>query len=357
MADNREFYEERISFADIYSKFVRLFEHLISIWKRIILVSILIFLLYSSYQLLRSPVYTANSTFVLESSEGDVSQLSSLASSVGINVGGLLDGNTLFQTENIVELYRSQTMLYDVFMSTQEIDGISERLITRFGRRTKQDRRWTRKVAENFTFEVPDDAITRAHDSIVFEVIRDFKEKNLLVKKPDRRLSILAVRVNSKDEKFAKRFNEILVKNVNDFYLDTKTRKTGEIVATLQKQVDSVKMILDEKLVELALATERVPNPNPLMQTSKVPIQKLQIDTQTSAAVYTEMVKNLELAKISHLKNTPLVQLIDKPRFPLEDNKDSTFKTVVLGGIWGGFLSVIFFTFSYLFSRALGRKD
>jgi hypothetical protein len=214
------------------------------------------------------------------------------------------------------------------------------------------DKKWVAEFeGESFSFE--DQELTIKHDSILFEVIKDFRDDNLAVQKPDRLLSILSVRVSAKDQDFAKVFNERLVETVNSFYLEAKTKKTGDNLATLGYQADSVRRVLDRSLAELAQVTEYLPNPNPLFVSSQVPIQKLTIDVQASAAVYEEIIKNLEVAKITHRNNTPLIQIIDEPMYPLDSDKDKLLKRIVFSIIFGGFLSVMSFTAINIWSYIL----
>jgi uncharacterized protein involved in exopolysaccharide biosynthesis len=84
-----------------------------------------------------------------------------------------------------------------------------------------------------------------------------------------------------------------------------------------------------------------------------VPIQKLTIDVQASAAVYEEIIKNLEVAKITHRNNTPLIQIIDEPMYPLDSDKDKLLKRIVFSIIFGGFLSVMSFTAINIWSYIL----
>jgi uncharacterized protein involved in exopolysaccharide biosynthesis len=52
-------------------------------------------------------------------------------------------------------------------------------------------------------------------------------------------------------------------------------------------------------------------------------------------------VKNLELSKMSLLKETPLIQVIDQPVYPLEEIKFGKLKGLVLGGFLGGVFTII----------------
>jgi hypothetical protein len=67
----------------------------------------------------------------------------------------------------------------------------------------------------------------------------------------------------------------------------------------------------------LAEIDQNIPNINPLAKTAKVPYQKAMVNLQANQAIYLEVVKQLELAKVTHRNKTPLIQIIDKPSFPL----------------------------------------
>jgi hypothetical protein len=59
-----------------------------------------------------------------------------------------------------------------------------------------------------------------------------------------------------------------------------------------------------------------------------------------STTIYTEVIKNLEITKLSLLQETPTIQLIDNPDIPLEDNKNEWHEGM-LGGFGAGFLLII----------------
>ena len=177
------------------------------------------------------------------------------------------------------------------------------------------------------------------------------------VSKPSRKLSILNVTVASEDEAFAKYFNESLVKNVNEFYKSSKTEKSGRNLAILQRQADSVRRALDESIARLAEIQESTPNLNPLYKSSNVPEQKAIIDITANTAMFETIVTNLEIAKVSHRNNTPLIQIIDHPIFPLSDNRWKMTKAIIIGAFAGIFLTFIYLTFSRMLQSALGSED
>ena len=72
-------------------------------------------------------------------------------------------------------------------------------------------------------------------------------------------------------------------------------------------------------------------------------------------AMYLEIVKNLELSKITLLNQTPIINIIDEPILPLDEDKKSKTLAGLLGGFLGGFLSLFFFIFRKLFKDALAE--
>ncbi len=60
------------------------------------------------------------------------------------------------------------------------------------------------------------------------------------------------------------------------------------------------------------------------------------------ATIFAEVVKNLELAKFTLQQETPVIQVVDRSYLPLQKEKESKLKGLLLGGILAGFLAVGF---------------
>ena len=296
------------------------------------------------YNYVKSPVHYARTTFVLdsESSSNSIGDIASLASLAGINASSFIDASSLFQIDNIQELYRSSSMIKETLLSEDNFGDNNIMLIDRLANNEKINKKWDR-LNVDFSAYKSKSTNLRVHDSILNEVVKIIKKKYLIVDKPSRKTTILEIGFDHKDELLAKSFNEKLVSIVNDFYNKTKTQKTGENLRILERQADSVKKVLDKSILVLAEKDQSIPNPNPLTKVSLVPYQKALIDVQANGAIYQEIVKQLELAKVSHRNKTPLIQIIDKPVLPLENTRLKLFECLVFG-IFGG----LFQNFDYL---------
>ena len=231
------------------------------------------------YNYVKSPVHYARTTFVLdsESSSNSIGDIASLASLAGINASSFIDASSLFQIDNIQELYRSSSMIKETLLSEDNFGDNNIMLIDRLANNEKINKKWDR-LNVDFSAYKSKSINLRVHDSILNEVVKIIKEKYLIVDKPSRKTTILEIGFDHKDELLAKSFNENLVSIVNDFYNKTKTQKTGENLNILERQADSVKKVLDQSILVLAEKDQSIPNPNPLTKVSLVPYQKALID-------------------------------------------------------------------------------
>lgn len=305
-----------------------------------------------TYAYFEKPVYTAVTTFVLEddkSSVGGLGSIAGLASMAGVDLGA--GGGGIFQGDNILELYKSRTMIQKALLTEVNHDGRKELLIDEYIRINNMRDAWADKPGLKdlrFTSKSGDQKpglplqFSRLQDSILTEVVDDVNKSYLKVAKPDKKLSIISAEVSSKDEYFSKAFNEQIVKNVNDFYIQTKTKKSLENVLILQQKVDSVRTVMNGAIYSAASVADATPNMNPTRLTQRVaPMQRSQFSAETNKLMLSELVKNLELSKISLRKETPLIQVIDSPTFPLKKSRVGKVKGMVLGGIVFSLLSVL----------------
>jgi len=325
------------------------FNYLKSKWAVLTLACICGVILGYFYSTYKKPSYVAVSTFALEDSDGGgaLGQFGGLASMIGVDLGG--SGNSgIFQGDNLIELYKSRKMIQEALLAENVFNGKKQSLINRYVEFNNLRSKWAENPnLKNLNFEPTNDLkISRAQDSVLGEVVKEIGRSNLVVTKPDKKMSIIKVQVTSKDELFSKAFNDQIVKNVNEFYVNTKVKKSAQNVSILQHQTDSVKRELNGALSGVAALTDVNPNPNPARQILRVPSQRRQVDAQANTAILTELVKNLELSKVSQRKETPLIQMIDEPILPLQKVATTKIKGMVIGGF-----IFVFLTAGFLITR------
>ncbi|KHJ39119.1 capsule polysaccharide export protein [Pedobacter glucosidilyticus] len=346
--------EDEISLKELILKLKEWYLYLLSKWKTILIAGILGGALGLAYAYMKKPVYTATTTFVLEEGEsgGGLGAYAGLASMVGIDLGG--GGGGIFKGDNILELYKSRKMIQETLLSQDTFEGKQQLLIDRYVKFNELRESWKEKPElANLKFSADVKGYNRLRDSVMGKIVETINKTILSVSKLDKKLSIIKVDVVAKDELFSKSFADNIVAKVNQFYVETKTKKSIENVAILQYQTDSVRRVLNNSIGGVASEIDANPNSNPAFQRLRVGSQTRQVDVQAAGAVYQELVKNLELSKITLRKERPLIQVIDEPVLPLKMDKVGKIKGVVLGGIIFGFLTVLFFLLKKIFKGLL----
>lgn len=353
--------QDAISIKDLALKLILWYNHLLKRWKTLIVMGLIGAGLGFFYASTKAPVFTATTTFVLEAGEGGnaLGQYAGLASMVGLDIGG--GGGGIFQGDNILELYKSRNMIAKTLLTTVEYNGSQKLLIDYYIDFNKLQENWKeRPDLQKLKFysdgRVSNDADKRLKDSLINSFAAAINKNNLVVEKLDQKLSIIKVDVNAKDEFFAKVFNDQIVQNVNNFYVQTKTKKSLDNVKILTVKVDSVRSVLNGAIYTSAAVLDATPNLNPTRQIQRsVPIQRSQFTAETNKAALTELVKNLELSKIALLKETPLIQIVDQPTLPLEKKKPSRIVYGLAGGIIFGLLTALFFLVLLFFQNLRGE--
>lgn len=305
-----------LSLKDLIIKIKHGLEFLISKWYILAIAGILGGFFGFLYAESKKTTFTALTTFVLESSEGSgsgaLSQFSGVASMIGMDLGN--GGGGIFQGDNLFEFYKSRKMLEATLLKVSVVDS-SQLLIDRF---LKLERDGKKNNSEIDFRKQYTGLLKRQRDSIMNNVIADIVKKNLRVDKLDKKLSIIKVEVTTFDEGLAQEFNMALVKEVNDFYVQTKTKKSLENVAILQHKTDSVRSVLNGNIATAAVIADATPNLNPTRQAQRlVPTQRSQLSVEANKAILSQLVQNLELSKMTLLREAPLIQVIDVPITPL----------------------------------------
>ena len=59
------------------------------------------------------------------------------------------------------------------------------------------------------------------------------------------------------------------------------------------------------------------------------------------------------MAKVSLRKETPLIQVIDRPILPLKKEKVGKLKSLILGGFLAGFLTILYLVFTSLYKKMI----
>ena len=336
---------DEISLKELIQKIKEWIAYLKTQWKLIIGIAALggiIGFVYASFQ---KPTYLATTTFVLEEDKGGggLGGAMGLASSFGFDLGG--GGGGLFTSSNIIELMKSRLVVEKTLLNPVQVAGKEISLADYYVQINKL------KIKVSFPVNADRTKFSLAQDSILQTISAGLTKNNLVIAPKDKKVSIISLTVKTESELFSKLFCEQLLKETSDFYIETKSKKSRLNVDILQRQADSIRAELNGAITGVATASDNVYNLNPAYNVKKTPGTRRQVDVQANTAILTQLVAQLELSKVSLRKETPLVQLIDRPILPLEKEKLGRLKSLVLGGFLGGFLTVLYLVFGQLYRK------
>ncbi|WP_343304432.1 lipopolysaccharide biosynthesis protein [Chitinophaga niabensis] len=333
---------EEISLKGLILTFQNWRGYLFSKWKIIVLSGLLGAGLGFAYAYTQKVKYVAEMTFVLEDSKsGQLSSYAGLASQFGIDLGGG-SGSGVFTGDNILEFLRSRLMVEKTLLSPVGIGGKNTSLADYYLQVNKYNEKWAKSPELkkiSFPANINRSSFSLLQDSVLNILYMDIIKNNLSIAKPDKKLSFIAVKCNSTDEKFSKIFVERLVREATDFYVQTKTKRSKINVDLLQLKADSIERLLNQKTYSVAASQDL--NLNPARNVARVGTQLAARDQQVLLTMYSEVVKNLELSRMAMSQETPIIQIVDTPILPLRKERVGKLKGLILGGFIAGFLIVL----------------
>jgi len=350
---------DEISLKELIEKIKEWVGFLKTKWKLIIAISAIGGILGFVYASFQKPTYKAVMTFVLDDAQGGggMSGAMGLASTFGIDLGGGGSGG-MFTSSNILELMKSRLVIEKTLLNAVPYsnNGKPETIsLAEYYIRTNELRdKWSKKPAlANIQFAPTTDRsnYTLQQDSILQTISAAIIKNNLTIAQKDKKVSIISVEVKTEDQVFSKLFCEQLAKETSDFYIETKSKKARINVDILQKQTDSIRGELNGAITGVASAMDNVFNLNTALSSRAAPSKRKQVDVQANTAILTQIVAQLELAKVTLRKETPLIQVIDQPILPLEKEKLGRLKSLILGGFLAGFLTVLYLVVGKLYKN------
>ncbi len=271
---------------------------------------------------------------ILVTDEQGPSGWESLLAQFGLDLGssnpsGVFQGESLvkfFLTRNMIE----RTLITPVYYRKDSV--LLAEIIWPYTKHARKD------IFQNIHFEKDRRNNTPLIDSALYLSYQYVREKLLSVAKPEKKQSMIHVAVIHENPVLAKILAETHVKTVANFYKETLTMKARQNMEVLRQESDSVREELNSNLFRSAFETDL--NVSPMRQTMRVSQNRSMIDLQVTVALFGELTKNLKLAEISLRKETPLIQIIDPPQFPLEKVGFPWWKWGAIGAVLGLLLSV-----------------
>lgn len=295
-----------------------------------------------------TPSYTARLTFVVDDSKstGAGGGLSALAGQFGFNLDGIGGASGVLAGDNVEELIKSHKLIKATLVT--EYDS-TQSLADRYAAVNKLDQKWLKYSPDGKVtrFPVGGKNNNRLQDSLLHEMTILILGGEFGISKTDKKLSFFEVNATMKDEKLALLFCNRMIKQATDFFISTKTKRLRSNVERLQQRADSIGAILNHKTYDLSSANQTLLDVNPAYTKANANVDIKERDKIVLTTIFSETVKNLEASKTLLAQETPTVQIVDEPEFPLKKNK-LKYSIAILAGL---VISGVLFSFYILLTR------
>ena len=215
---------------------------------------------------------------------------------------------TLLKSDDIND--KKNILLIDYYTSVKKLRNSSD---------------WIKDEIDNLDFKIK----SNKRDSIISLFWNDIVENNLVVSFNSKDASIITLSFIFQDQYFAKVFVENIIDEMSKLYVIYNTVQSRKTLDFIQNRADSV--YLELQLAEEEYAKIQDINQRIVKASGRLKELQLMRTVQVLNTMYLELIKNLELSKLTLLKETPIIEVMDEPVLPLEDRK---IKPLLLLGIF-----------------------
>jgi len=282
--------------------------------RTIVLCTLLISVLAVGVTLLSAPTYTTEAAFRPQGSEASASELLALASQFGVNVGSA--GGDEASPAFYAELLTSREILARVAEGNYEVAGV--------GSTTLKD-----------LLEIEEDTEPLRDD----ETIEWLREDAVAVS-TGRETGTVTVTVETEWPDLSQSIAEVLLEEVARFNLDTRRSQAASERAFIESRVHNAQSELgnaEDAQREFLEANRQFQN-SPLLVFEH---EGLQREVLLRQSVLTTLTQSYEQARISEVRDTPVITVLQVPFFPPGPDDRRLVLSAALGIVLGGMAGIV----------------
>jgi len=281
----------------------------------IVLTTVLCVLGAVAFALLRADTFTTEASFRPQGSENSASNLMALATQFGINVPGV-NASEEASPAFYADLLTSREILHRVASPPFVVAGV--------GTTSLQD-----------LFEIEEDTEELRLESAI-EQLRD----DVLSIRTGRETGIVTIAVRTEWPDLSKEIAQRLLDEIARFNLHTRQSQAAAERVFIQQRVDSARVALlsAEAAMQAFLQANRQWESSPDLTFQ---YGRLERDITVRQQVYTTLVQSFEQARISEVRDTPVITVLQAPYLPPGPDETRLLLILVVGMVVGGMAGVI----------------
>ena len=265
--------------------------------------------------LLREDTYTTQASFRPQGSDASASQLMALASQFGVRIPGVARDEELTPAF-YADLLASREILHRVASRDFEVEGE--------GRASLAD-----------LFEIERDT-----EELRLEEAIETLQESVLTISTGRETGIVSVEVQTKWPDLSQAIAQRLLDEIARFNLHTRQSQAAAERVFIEERVDSARdaLLAAESVMQGFLQANRQYENSPDLTFQR---DRLQRDITLRQQVYTTLVTSFEQARITEVRDTPVITVLQAPFFPPGPDERRLVLVVALGLVLGGMAGVV----------------
>jgi len=336
-----------ITLEEGFASIAKTFRYILRYWYVPIAGGILIAAAMAYKAYMTKPVYRANLTFMVNEDEsskiggGALALLGRFGS-----VGGKLN------LQKILELSKSniilKTALFQKDTVGNKLDFYANHLLDIYDLHKKDENTVRFKDAdfEHFTLD---------ENRTLKEVMDLLTGQNALLQTSfNDKSGIMTLSLYTENQSLTIGLLKTIYQELGDFYITKSIEKEQYTYDIIKQRSDSLYRVMNRKGLSRAASQDKILGA--WQATSQVPSENLYRDSRIATELYSETVKNLELADISLKTKMPFMQSIDVPYPPIEPEIQSWKKKALLGMLIGLLLGSIMMIVRNIFGDVIRFK-
>jgi len=278
-----------------------------------------------AYLSIRPPAYYARATFMTAGgSESPLSNLVQIANQFGVMSSGS-DNN--LSAEKLIELMGTKRILIGSMLHPVSVEGKEDLLINHYLNMPVKN---TWFPEEDRFVNTQIDNFTPRENEMAGEVLADIQKRVLEASNSEN--GIIRASCRLRIEEVAKHLMDRIIDEVTEYHQRTSTEKQEVDLKIIDTTLDSLKSelsVAEYNLTAWYQQQSRSLKAGAVSASKYVEQVKLDRKVEILSAAFEEVSKARELAKLNLQKVTPVIQIIDRPTFPLEE--DEPDKTLIFG--------------------------
>ncbi len=284
------------------------------------------------YWYIQPDKYSSNSTFLIADQKASNSNVANIATQFGFDLTSMIGGDAnMFYGDNVFDILKSNTIienaLYYKFNTNKEDN---KTLLSLF------------KESKDYSSVYLDYIL----DTQFNEIINKLKKNHIFIDRTNKKSSILSLTIVSSDPNFSFYFNKELINKTTELYKKLKVGNLGSNITRLEIKADSIQKILNRRSYQSAKL--KTIDLNSAYKTESVPVEISDREKIILSSLYTEIIKNIESLKVNLITQTPIFEVLDKPSFPVKNEKPIILYYLFNGLLIGLLLIVAIFLYPFI---------